>query len=152
MKLYIMRHGEAGWNAPSDAQRSLTVAGSAAVKSVLAAHRESLAGVTAIVSSPYLRARQTAALAAELLQVPTLDTNAGFVPESPVVEALTQLEQLPWQGLLLVAHQPLLGNLIATLTCGDARYAEPMAPGSLVVLELDWPAAGMAQLITKFNA
>ena len=152
MKLYIMRHGEAGWDAPTDAQRSLTAAGSAAVKAMLAAHREQLNGVKAIVSSPYLRARQTAALAADLLQVPTLDTDAAFAPESPVVEALTQLEQLPWQGLLLVAHQPLLGNLVATLTCGDARYAEPMAPGSLVVLELDWPAAGMAQQVNKFNA
>ncbi|UTW13289.1 phosphohistidine phosphatase SixA [Marinobacterium rhizophilum] len=151
MKLFIMRHGEAGWDAPSDAQRSLTPAGTAAVKTMLAVHKDQLEGVTAIVSSPYLRARQTAALAASMLQVPTLEANSGFVPESAVVEALAQLEQLPWQGLLLVAHQPLLGNLVSTLVSGDARYAEPMDPGSLAVLELDWPAAGMAKLINKFN-
>ncbi len=152
MQLFIMRHGEAGWDAASDADRCLTSAGTAAVRAMLAAHKDQLSGVSAIVSSPYLRARQTAALVAEALSVPVLESNAAFVPESSVGDALVQLEQLPWQGLLLVAHQPLLGNLIATLVAGDARYAEPMEPGSLAILELDWPAAGLARLVTKLSA
>lgn len=151
MKLYIMRHGEAGWDAPTDAQRSLTPTGAAAVQAMLKVNAPRLDGVTSIVSSPYLRAQQTAALAAKVLQVPTLAPAASFIPEASVTVALAQLEQLPWQGLLLVAHQPLLGDLVATLVSGDARYAEPLAPGSLVILELDWPAAGLAQLVEKLN-
>nr|WP_067289700.1 phosphohistidine phosphatase SixA [Marinobacterium profundum] len=151
MQLFIMRHGEAAWDAAVDAERSLTPAGTAAVRSMLAAHKDQLKGIRAIVSSPYLRARQTAAQAAEILSVPILVPEAAFVPESPAADALVQLEQLPWQGLLLVAHQPLVGNLITTLVAGDARYAEPMDPGALVMLELDWPAAGLARLVTKLN-
>lgn len=151
MQLFIMRHGEAGWDAACDADRSLTSAGTAAVRVMLTKHKDQLKGVSAIVSSPYLRARQTAALAAEILSVPTQLPDAAFVPESSVGDALVQLEQLPWQGLLLVAHQPLLGNLIAALVAGDVRYAEPMEPGTLAILELDWPAAGLARLVKKLS-
>jgi phosphohistidine phosphatase len=152
MQLFVMRHGEAGWDAASDADRSLTPMGAVAVRAMLMVHKDQLKGVSAVVSSPYLRARQTAALAAEVLSVPTLLPDAALVPESSVGDALVQLEQLPWQGLLLVAHQPLLGNLIAALVTGGARYAEPMEPGSLAILELDWPAAGLARLVTKLSA
>ncbi|WP_026291534.1 phosphohistidine phosphatase SixA [Marinobacterium rhizophilum] len=152
MELFVMRHGEAGWDAPVDAERSLTPAGTAAVRAMLAANVQQLAGVKAVVSSPYLRARQTAALVAEVLGVPILAPKVAFVPESSVSDALAQLEQLPWPGVLMVAHQPLLGNLVATLLDGNARYAEPMDPGALVMLELDWPAAGMARLIKKLDA
>jgi phosphohistidine phosphatase len=150
MRLYLMRHAEAGWDAVSDAERALTPAGIVCVRRLLASDTGVLSDIKAIVSSPYRRARQTAALVSEQLAVPVLDPDPAFVPETSVIAALSQLEQLPWAGLLLVAHQPLLGELIATLA-GDTRYPEPMAPGSIAVLETDWPAAGLAQLVAKLD-
>ncbi len=152
MKLFLMRHGEAGWNATSDAERVLTPAGIAGVKLVLEGNMKILADVSAVVSSPYRRACQTASLMSEHLAVPLLSPDAGFTPDAPLSLALSQLEQLPWAGLLLVAHQPLLGDLVATLVTGETRSPEPMAPATIAILELDWPAAGLARLVAKLEA
>ncbi|GGO75891.1 phosphohistidine phosphatase SixA [Marinobacterium nitratireducens] len=151
MKLYLMRHGEAGFNAASDFERSLTEAGVAALDRLLEREHETLRDIRLIVSSPYLRARQTAQRLAAHLGAVQLDPVGAFTPESEVTTALAALETCATDGLLLVAHQPLLGKLVATLCDGDARYPEPMLPGSIAILELDWPAAGLGVLVKKLD-
>ncbi|MFP3681833.1 phosphohistidine phosphatase SixA, partial [Pseudomonas sp. SIMBA_041] len=49
-------------------------------------------------------------------------------------------------NLLLVSHQPLVGNLIGLLQHGHLRDPQPMNTASLAELEGDWPLAGLMTL------
>ncbi|AIG05546.1 putative phosphohistidine phosphatase [Pseudomonas fluorescens] len=143
MKLWVLRHGEAESHAPSDAQRNLTERGREEVLHS-AAH---LIGqpISAIIASPYVRAQQTAQLVSEAL---------GFVPEVRTVPWLTPdgnplhvLEKLDTDdNVLLVSHQPLVGNLISFLQHGHQRQPQPMHTASLAELEGDFPLAGLMSL------
>tara|TARA_B110000503_G_scaffold20128_1_gene30110 strand:- start:281 stop:844 length:564 start_codon:yes stop_codon:yes gene_type:complete len=62
MKLLLMRHGEAEFNAQTDADRSLTLYGRAQVSAVARRLLEMDLQIEKIMVSPYLRARQTAAI------------------------------------------------------------------------------------------
>ncbi|NVK41303.1 MAG: phosphohistidine phosphatase SixA [Oceanospirillaceae bacterium] len=151
MKLYLMRHGEAGFDAPSDFDRSLTERGIMALDRMLSRERAVLDDVSAVLPSPYLRARQTADRVVSHLGVPLLEPNTAFIPDIDTRLALAALESSMLDGLLLVSHQPLIGKLVATLIEGDARRPEPMLPGAVAILELDWPAAGLATLLKKLH-
>ena len=86
--------------------------------------------LTAIYASPYLRAQQTAQLVREAL---------GFEPEIRTVEWLTPetdpdkvAEQLvSVSDVLLVSHNPLVGNLLsylqhgAGLSTGKSQHRRP---------------------------
>lgn len=145
MKVWVLRHGEAANNAATDAQRPLTKLGEGEVLTSAA----QLVGqpLEAIVASPYLRAQQTATLAhnalrfdADVLTVPWL------TPESDPLEVAVHLEKLGLDHVLLVSHQPLVGNLISLLQHGNLREPEPMRTASLAELEGDWPLAGLMNL------
>ncbi len=140
VKLYIMRHGQAEMAAPSDAQRSLSEAGRAEVRRIA----ESLKGIPfdGILCSPYVRARQTADIVAEVIQGPERTVSDCFTPDdSPV----TALENLPEEGCwLLVAHMPLVASLAGLLVEGKAHAGPGFSTAMIVELELDYPAAGMA--------
>jgi len=151
MKLFLMRHGEAGFDAGSDFERPLTQRGIGQLDRMLACEQEALADVVRVLSSPYRRARQTAERVAMHLALPLLDADAAFVPDAGVPAVLEALESYPLDGLLLVSHQPLLGKLVATLVEGDARHPEPMLPGSVAIVELDWPAAGLGRLLKRLH-
>lgn len=139
MKLWLLRHGEAQPHAPSDAQRNLTAQGRREVLRS-AAH---LIGqpIQAILASPYVRAQQTAQLVREALGFePEIRTVPWLTPDTDPLTALAQLDSA--DNLLLVSHQPLVGNLIGLLHGGPPQ---PMSTASLAELEGDWPlAAAMA--------
>lgn len=48
--------------------------------------------------------------------------------------------------MLLVSHQPLVGNLISFLQHGHQRQPQPMHTASLAELEGDFPLAGLMSL------
>ena len=68
MLITLMRHGAAAATAPTDALRPLTDSGRREVQ-VVAGLLGSHSLPDAIISSPYLRARQTAAIVAETNQL-----------------------------------------------------------------------------------
>ncbi len=141
MKLWVLRHGEAEPRARSDAERNLTAHGR---KEVLhsAAH---LIGqpLSAIYASPYVRAQQTAQLVREALGFePPIITVPWLTPESHPSRVLEHLDMT--DNLLLVSHQPLVGNLISLLQHGHLHAPQPMSTANLAELEGGWLlAAGM---------
>ena len=141
MKLIIMRHGQAAWSAPSDAQRPLTDYGRQEVRHTIEQMAE--LGVDRIVASPYLRAQQTAGIAAEVLKLP-VDTLEGITPDdSPV----TALDLLPDSGtVLVVSHMPLVGCLTSLLCDGSVFGAPGFATANAAVLEMELPGPGLATL------
>lgn len=145
MKLWILRHGEAEPRANSDAERRLTSHGREQVLYSAAL----LLGqpLQAILVSPYVRAQQTAALVQETLDFPQpLRTVAWLTPESSVREAITELEQLGLEHVLLVSHQPLVGALVGMLEHGHLQQPAAMSTASLAELEGDWPLPGLMSL------
>ncbi|MNH47208.1 hypothetical protein D3C79_1103320 [compost metagenome] len=48
--------------------------------------------------------------------------------------------------MLLVSHQPLVGNLVGLLEHGNYRQPAPMSTASLAQLEGEWPLAGLMTL------
>lgn len=148
-RLLIMRHGEAGPGHP-DVERELTGHGQQEVRRMAAwlADRGDLSGLR-LLSSPYRRARQSAAALAEVLEaeVETLPLITPDDPPQAVADWL--LEQSPGRPLLLVSHMPLVGALTGLLVegRGDRGLAFPTA--GVAELEAEVWAAGCARL-TRF--
>ena len=148
MKLWVLRHGEAESHAPSDAQRNLTERGREEVLHS-AAH---LIGqpISAIIASPYVRAQQTAQLVREALGfVPEIRTVSWLTPDGNPLQVLEKLDTD--DNVLLVSHQPLVGNLISFLQHGHQRQPQPMHTASLAELEGDFPLAGLMSLVSVKN-
>ncbi|WP_433736672.1 phosphohistidine phosphatase SixA [Pseudomonas putida] len=134
MKLWVLRHGEAvpHGSTPHDSERELTANGREEVLRAAA----NLVGqpLTAIYASPYMRAQQTAHLVKDAL---------GFEPEIRTVEWLTpdfdpdrvtdQLKSV--SNVLLVSHNPLVGNLISYLQHGAGHPPERVRTAGLAELE-----------------
>lgn len=133
MKLWVLRHGEAEpYGSRPDSERELTAHGR---KEVLSSAARLLGQpLTAIYASPYLRAQQTAQLVREAL---------GFEPEIRTVEWLTPevdpdrvAEQLvSVSNVLLVSHNPLVGNLLSYLQHGAGYPPEKVSTAGLAELE-----------------
>jgi phosphohistidine phosphatase len=146
MKLYVLRHGEAEPLAPSDAARRLTSRGEAEVRAVTQACAQRLAGLQRVVTSPYQRARQTAA---ELMR--TLNFSGEFLVEAALTPAgdagqvAALIDALGGEALLLVSHQPLVGELLRYLT--DREDAGPMGTACLAALDITACARGGARLL-----
>ncbi len=148
MKLYILRHGEAEAVATRDAERRLTARGQSGVRAVASAAAGRLDGLQAVACSPYQRTRQTAA---ELMRI--LQFNGDFAvasalaPGSDIASVVAFAAQSGFENLLLVSHQPLVGDLLHYLT--DDWTLAPMAPGHLVALEVTALTRGGAQLLWR---
>lgn len=145
MKLWVLRHGEAEPSANSDAERRLTAHGREQVLRS-AAH---LLGqpLQAIIASPYVRAQQTAALVHGALGFSEpVCTVPWLTPESDVQQVIGEIERLGLEHVLLVSHQPLVGNLVGQLEHGHGQQPAPLSTASLAELEGDWPLAGLMTL------
>ena len=148
MKVWILRHGEAQAHARTDAERNLTEHGRAEVLRS-AAH---LIGqpLGAIIASPYVRAQQTAQLVRDVLGFePEIRTVPWLTPDGDVQQVLKKLDSD--DDVLLVSHQPLVGNLISFLQHGHQRQPQPMYTASLAELEGDFPLAGLMSLVDVKN-
>lgn len=141
MILYVLRHGIAEDHAPSgdDADRRLTDEGRRKLALILGRARQAGAAPEIIVSSPYVRARQTAEIAAERLgSSDTLSLSQTLYPYSDVRE--TWQEVRGWRELdsvMLVGHNPHLTDLVSTLVGGGGRGGVGMKKGALARLEID---------------
>ncbi|WDM61031.1 phosphohistidine phosphatase SixA [Pseudomonas sp. NEEL19] len=145
MKLWVLRHGEAELRANTDAERRLTAHGREQVVRS-AAH---LLGqpLQAIIASPYVRAQQTAALVHETMGfAEPLRTVPWLTPEADVQQVIGEIERLGLQHVLLVSHQPLVGNLVGLLQHGHLQQPAAMSTASLAELEGEWPLAGLMTL------
>lgn len=145
MRLFLLRHGEAGFDAATDELRSLTANGRVQLRQMLMKYSLELAGVQRILHSPYLRTCQTAELVRQVRPVNSESLDL-LMPESSPQEVVDWLGEQTDDSLLLVTHQPLIGLLVSLLCEGHLSRPEPMLPGVLAIIELEFPAAGLGQL------
>lgn len=144
MNLLIMRHGEAGWHS-RDHERELTEAGRLATGRVARDMAESRWRPGAIWSSPLVRARQTAALVCETLNV-SVEERAFLRPDDDPGQCLDALlmEDLP-ETLLIVSHMPFVGAL-STLMVDAHRNGIPFMTSQAVVIDLPVVGPGCGDL------
>jgi len=146
MTLFLLRHGHAWPDAPSDALRDLSPRGQEEVTAVLQDNVQSLSEVERIFCSPFRRARQTADIAVECLNV-DLDETDLLIPSASIAQLVEflQLQYERYASVLLVAHNPLLENLLNYLV-GEERGFLHLGTGSLACLQAQYPAGGACQL------
>ena len=145
MRLFLLRHGEAGFDAVTDFDRSLTDNGRFRLNAMLQQNHHLLAVADKIFHSPYLRATQTAEIVREFHPVVFKKLDL-LTPEASPQEVIDWLIGEKAEAIVLVTHQPLIGNLVSLLCEGDLSRPEPMLPGALAEIELEFPAAGLGQL------
>ena len=127
MRLFVVRHAEAAPGEPDDL-RPLTAAGRAAacaLGEVLAAER-----IDAIVSSPLLRARETAQAIADAAGLEAT-TDERLAPGASA-DDIRALAREKGDTVVVVGHQPDCSETVLALTGREVAFA----PGALHEVEL----------------
>jgi len=140
MEIYILRHGIAvnrgtpGYKKDSD--RPLTPEGEEKVHQIAKAMLAMELKFDLILSSPYLRSKQTAQIvAAELDEEVTLTDL--LTPDGNPLELIRELNDEKPQSVLLVGHEPYLSGLISVLVTGESKAAIELKKGGLCKLSAD---------------
>ncbi len=132
MIVYLVRHGQAEQRAAQggDAARALTAEGRARFE----AHAAALAGrmeVARIVTSPLLRARQTAEILARVARA-ALAEDEALASGASDGRGLLDLARRSGAGTALVGHNP---ELAAAIALAAGREVE-VKPGAVAAVEL----------------
>jgi phosphohistidine phosphatase len=93
-----------------------------------------------ILSSPYLRAKQTAEIVTQVVSTPEgvmlVDTLTPAGNPRQLIESL-RTDHRERQDVLLVGHEPYLSRLISTLLTGGPNLSVAMKRGGLCALDVD---------------
>ena len=130
MRLYLVRHAEAAPGEP-DGLRALTPEGRRAARAL--GERLASEGIRpdALISSPLLRARETAREIGRATGVePQADERLGF---GATAAGLREATEGRGETVVAIGHQPDCGRIAAEL--GDGTEP-PFPPAGMVVLEL----------------
>jgi phosphohistidine phosphatase len=141
MKLYLLRHGlavELGTHGMTqDSQRPLTPKGERKLEQITEAMEALGLWFDLILSSPYLRTRQTAELIAEALGArKRLKCTEALAPAGSMKELVSQLQAADPapERVLLVGHEPYLSEFTSLLLSGDTGLAITFRKGGLCKL------------------
>lgn len=154
MRLYLVRHAIAAeqdakqW--PDDRQRPLTPAGRRRFRRTaksLVAVIQSAGKVTRLISSPLLRARQTAAMLHRAGLPQPIDESV-LAPGRTAARVLAVLRAHDVESIVLVGHEPDLGRLLAVCIAGaDAKLSLRFRKGGAACLSFAGaPRVGEATL------
>ncbi len=144
MNIYILRHGIAIERGASgyktDADRPLTAEGERKLRLVARAIKAMELDFDVLLSSPYLRARQTAEVVAAALALrKELDFTDSLAPNGSTRRLVALLGGLvpPPGDILLVGHEPYLSGLISLLVSGRESFAVVLRKGGLGKLSVE---------------
>jgi len=149
LKLYFLRHGQAGtrqdWHG-DDSERPLTIEGKKRMQREAAGIRNLDLPLDVIISSPLVRAAQTAEIVAKARgSSARLVTDARLAPGfGPKHLAAIVAEHRGASGLMLVGHDPDFSQTISQVT-GGGRVA--MKKGALACVEVEDPASLKGTLV-----
>ena len=138
MRLYLVRHAQAEANHPlGDSARRLTPEGRAAFR----ARVEALAAdvtVSRILTSPYVRARESAELLAAVTGA-VVETEEAAGSGRSSAQELIRIARVRGDGTAIVGHNPEISDAVAFV----AGREVPVPPGTVACLEVtdeaSWP-------------
>jgi len=140
MILYLMRHGIAEDQAPlgRDADRELTQQGT--LRTAMVAKGLHRLGITfdSIISSPYLRARQTAEIVARVVGYEAdLTLDERLVPHARFEDINDMIRENDAAGsILFTGHEPSMGIFISGL-CADGHLQIDVRKASVTAIEIN---------------
>ena len=140
MEVYLFRHGIAEDAKPGspDANRALTEEGKKKVAEVVKAARRAGTEPSLIISSPWLRAVETAQLAVEGFDFKgEVVRTERLVPHGSPEKVWDELRDYRDESAILLAgHEPLLGRLAAYLLSSPALRIE-MKKAAMVRIDIE---------------
>jgi phosphohistidine phosphatase len=143
MNIYILRHGIAverdEWESKNDAERALTAEGKKQLRKTCRAMEKMKLDFNLILSSPYMRARRTAEIVADKLNLKKrLKFSGELQPDGNAKNFFRQLNNLKPapESILLVGHEPYLSRTISLLISGNENAAVDFKKGGLCKLEV----------------
>jgi phosphohistidine phosphatase len=149
--LYLVRHAiaaERGRQWPDDTKRPLTHKGAARMRQIVAGLRALGVEFDLVLTSPLVRARQTAELLlAGVKSKPALEVTDALSPgQPPVTMAATLAAHAGRCSIALVGHEPDLGTLGAWLVGAHEPFV--MKKGGVCCIEVTaLPPAGHGQVV-----
>ena len=139
MEIYVLRHAiadEARAGVP-DAERALTDAGREKLRRVLERARAAGVAPSLILTSPYLRAKETAQIAGQVLECGKIVEIDALRPGSTPPEVWKAIcARRSEHSILLAGHEPLLGMIVAFLLGAPAMQVDLKKAG-LVRIDQD---------------
>jgi phosphohistidine phosphatase len=148
--VYLVRHGVAEDAPPrgGDAERRLTTEGRREfARSVVGLRRLDVA-LTRILTSPLVRARQTAEILQEQLPGPSPEEWLLLAPGGSPDRLLASLRGAEGDAVALVGHEPCLGRLLSLAICGRPGEGTPLRKGGVARIEFDEaPKPGGGRLV-----
>lgn len=148
MRIYFLRHGDAEDRRAglADPERRLTEEGIQEMRDVARGMTRLGLDLDRILTSPYLRARETAEIAAEALELqgrlreePRLRSGCEFPDLVAALEGVA-----PEERVLVVGHEPDFSTLISTLIGGGNVR---MRKAGLAAVEWTPPQPGQGELL-----
>jgi phosphohistidine phosphatase len=143
MNLYILRHAIAvergSPGIEEDAQRELTSDGAVKMRRIARGMLKLDLQFDLILSSPYLRTRQTADIVADALKArDKLRFTENLIPGAGADQVIAEINKRyrKRENILLVGHEPMLSSLIAILISGDPTLAIVIKKGGLCHLTI----------------
>jgi len=149
-QIYLVRHGlaaERGPEYPDDSKRPLTSRGIAAMRKEARGLKALGVRLEAIVTSPLVRARQTADALAEGLQPkPAIVLSDALAPAGTPAAVVQDLARHARKGAVaLVGHEPNMGELAARLL--GMRKPMPFKKGAVCRIDFSvLPPKGLGEL------
>jgi len=144
MNLFILRHGLAVEAESSglmkDSDRPLTSKGERKLWKIGQALTELGLQPDLILSSPYVRARQTAEIIAEALHSKKrLELSEHLTPAGSITKLIDLINrrETPPDEVMLVGHEPYLSGLVSVLLSGHSEMRIVMKKGGLCKLSTD---------------
>jgi phosphohistidine phosphatase len=144
MNLYILRHGiaeEPGTPGhPCDCDRTLTPKGRRKILRIVEAMKAMELSFDLILSSPFVRARQTAEIVTTSFRA---KKRLAFADELAVggnprklLDQILRIKPAP-ENILLVGHEPCLSSLVSLLVAGNSSFSVTLKKGGFCKLEIE---------------
>ncbi|MEO6699857.1 MAG: phosphohistidine phosphatase SixA [Paraperlucidibaca sp.] len=149
MRLYLLRHADAAFEAERDELRPLTARGWAQAQDVADWLCGQVTGPVRVVASPLLRAQQTASVVSQALGLALASQMPELSSDGDPLRAETALSLLAGEGiedLIVVSHMPLIASLYAWIAEGTLTTGEAYDLAEVRVLALDIIAPGLGQV------
>ena len=141
MLLYLLRHADAESVRTTDQARELTPVGQRQAETVGAFCQRQGLQPDLVLASPYQRTVQTAEAVARALGGVTLQHEPFLASGMDPQAAFDGLQGYGWAGsLLLVGHQPDIGQLAASLLGLNDAGGMSVGKATLIGIEVDRPA------------
>ena len=148
MRLYLMRHGPAGnsetWQG-DDRLRPLTGKGQQKVRAAAEGLKQLDPGVDLLITSPLVRARQTAEIVAKALHL-DVEEQESLAPGFGLAQLASLLASLlashpDTRGIMLFGHEPDFSGVIGQLIAAPHPAQVEMKKGACCALDLPDPTA-----------